>query len=434
MMRPSALKPNTLGQWLAYQQTIHKSAIDLGLDRVCEVGRRLKLNKKKCPVITIAGTNGKGSCVAMMESILIAAGYNIGSYTSPHLLRYNERVRINLKEVSDDALCEVFACVDKARGEISLSYFEFGTLAALRLFDRHMLDAIVLEVGLGGRLDAVNIRDPDLAIITSIGHDHVDWLGTDRESIGFEKAGIMRPAVSVICGDPDPPRIIASHADKLRAPLFNLGVEFGYVRHNMTWDWHGPGAHWCGIALPSLKGEMQLRNAATTLMGLVLLSDQLPVDRTAINLGLKNVSLPGRFQRIAGLAETILDVAHNPESAESLAATLRCYPITGRTHAVFAVLSDKDAVGIVEHLGTCVDSWYLAEVESKRALSVVELANLTKDTVPDSTIRCFPQVQQAYVEACQRARPGDRVLVFGSVHTVASVLALLDQDHKASDT
>ena len=433
-MRPSALKLNTLEQWLAYQRALHKSAIDLGLERVSEVGRRLGLSKKKCPVITIAGTNGKGSCVAMMESILIAAGYNIGCYTSPHLLRYNERVRINLKEVSDEVLCEVFSRVDRARGEISLSYFEFGTLAALSLFEQHMLDAVILEVGLGGRLDAVNIRDPDLAIITSIGHDHVAWLGKDRESIGFEKAGIMRPAVSVICGDPDPPRIIALHADKLRAPLFNLGIEFGYVRHSINWDWHGPGLHWSGIALPALEGEVQFQNAATTLMGLVLLGDQLPVDLPAISVGLKNVSLPGRFQRIPGVTETILDIAHNPESAASLAATLRCYPITGRTHAVFAVLSDKDAFGIVEHLGKCVDLWYLTEVESSRALSVVELEMLIKDSVPGSKICCFPQVAQAYEEACQRANPGDRVLVFGSVHTVAPVLALLNQDHQAIAT
>ncbi len=433
MIHPSALKLKTLNQWLAYQQALHKSAIDLGLDRVTEVERRLRLSKKKCPVITIAGTNGKGSCAAMMESVLTAAGYNIGCYTSPHLLRYNERVRINLKEVSDEVLCEAFARVDRARGEISLSYFEFGTLAALSLFEQHMLDAIILEVGLGGRLDAVNIRDPDLAIITSIGHDHVDWLGKDRESIGYEKAGIMRPAVPVICGDPAPPQSIALHADKLHAPLFKLGVDFSYVRHSANWDWQGPGVHWCGISSPALEGEVQFQNAATTLMGLALLKNRLPVDRTATDEGLKKVTLPGRFQRIPGMVETILDIAHNTESARSLSATLGCNPITGRTHAVFAVLSDKDAVGIVEQLGKCVDSWYLTEVESRRALPVADLATLTKDSVSASRIRCFSQVKLAYEEAYQRATPGDRILVFGSVHTVAPVLALLDQDYEATN-
>lgn len=423
----SASAAKNLDQWLAYQQTMHKPAIDLGLKRVSEVANRLGLGRKNCPVITLAGTNGKGSCVALLESILIEAGYTVGSYTSPHLLRYNERIRINLKEVSDEALCEVFAQIDRARGETSLTYFEFGTLAALSLFGRVRLDAILLEVGLGGRLDAVNIRDPDLAIITSIGLDHTEWLGNNRESIGFEKAGIMRPRVPAICGDAETPRSIVSHAAKLGAPLYTFGTDFSYRRHGVCWDCYTPGMCWESLNLPALEGEMQLQNASSILMGLMLLRARLPVDRGAINRGLVKVSLAGRYQRIQGEVEILLDIAHNSESARALATTLQNHPPSGRTHAVLAVLSDKDAGGIVERLRTCVDFWYLSEVDSVRALPAAKLAEWVKARTPDSVIRSFSLIEQAYQAACQQAIAGDRILVCGSVLTVGAVLAVIHQ-------
>jgi dihydrofolate synthase/folylpolyglutamate synthase len=424
-MSTSAL--TTLDQWLAYQETLHKPAIDLGLQRVSEVANRLGLLRKNCPVITIAGTNGKGSCVALLESILIEAGYSIGSYTSPHLLRYNERVRINLKEVTDEALCEVFAQIDQARGETSLSYFEFGTLAALSLFGRVRLDAIILEVGLGGRLDAVNILDPDLAIITSIGLDHTEWLGKDRESIGFEKAGIMRPRVPAVCGDADTPRSIISHAARLGAPLYTFGTDFSYRRHGAGWDWYAPSGRWEDLNLPALKGEIQLQNASSVLLGLMLLRDRFPVDLGAINRGLAKVSLAGRYQCIQGEVEILLDIAHNSASAQALAATLKNHPLSGRTHAVLAVLSDKDASGIVGRLRTCVDFWYLSEVDSARALPAAKLAEWVELQAPNTVRRSFSSIEPAYRAACQQALAGDRILVCGSVLTVSAVLSLINQ-------
>jgi dihydrofolate synthase/folylpolyglutamate synthase len=422
----ATLQPKTLDEWLAFQQALHRVPIELGLERVRRVAQRLGLYQPPCPLITVAGTNGKGSCVAFMESILSAAGYRVGCYTSPHLLRYNERVRILQRTASDEELCEAFERVEAARAEISLSYFEFATLAAFSIFRQHELDAVILEVGLGGRLDAVNIWDADLAVIASIGLDHTDWLGTDREAIGFEKAGIIRPDKPVVCGDSDPPKSVTNQAAKLHAPLFNMGTDYGYVRQKSTWQWYGPDGGFSELPLPALVGEVQLTNAATVLMGLSLLRNRLKVGLTAVTEGLRKAVLAGRFQRIPGIVETVLDIAHNPDAARALAHTLQEFPSSERTHAVFALLADKDAIGIVEPLRYCVDRWYLSQVESARALPVYDLQKLVETRLDLSRIVCQDNVKGAYEQACGEASHGDRVLVFGSVYTVAPVLALYE--------
>lgn len=416
------MKPKSLNEWLIYQEVLHHSPIELGLDRVGRVADRLGLNKSGTQVITVSGTNGKGSCVAMLRSILVEAGFRVGSYTSPHILVYNERIRINHQAVTDEVLCKAFECVDEARSDTTLSYFEFGTLAALQVFDHADIDVMILEVGLGGRLDAVNIKDPDIAIITSIGIDHTDWLGADRESIGLEKAGIMRRDHPVICGDPDPPKSISLHAKALSAVLYNIGEEFRFDHEASGWNWYGPKNCRYGLPAPGLKGKVQIQNAATVLMALSLLEASRPIEPPAIGLGLEKAALPGRYQRVDAEVETFLDIAHNPAASVVLAQNLQAQPFQGRTHAVFAVLSDKDVDGIVKAMHECVDFWYLTEVDSMRALSVEDLRNIVLRSVPESRVDLFLDVVRAYRETSRRASPEDRIIVFGSAQIVAPVL------------
>ena len=428
----------TLEAWLAWQETQHPKRIDLGLERIAQVARRLNLTKPAPTVITVGGTNGKGSCVALLEAIFLQSGYRVGAYTSPHLLRYNERVRIDGVVVSDAALCEAFAVIDQARGEISLSYFEFGTLAALWLFARAALDVAVLEVGLGGRLDATNIQDADLALITSIDLDHTEWLGPDRAAIAREKAGIMRPGRPVICGDPDPPASLLMQAQRLGARLFLLGHDFTYARHGDCWDFM---AGQTGLDLPSRKGlplpqvpvEAQLRNAATVLMGLTTLAGRLSVTQAAIEAGLAQGVAPARCQRLTevqgladapGAVETVLDVAHNPAAVSVLGEYLARLPITGRTHAVFGVAADKDAQEMVRILAPQVNAWYLGAPATERALSVQRLSEAVRAGAPQAVVETHDTVALAYRRACRGAMAHDRVVVFGSFYTVAEVLAL----------
>ncbi len=412
-----------LDDWLNWQQTLHPHTIELGLERVGEVARRLGLTRPDYKVITVAGTNGKGSCVAMLESILIEAGYRVGSYTSPHLLRYNERVRVQREVIPDDALCRAFELVDAARGAISLSYFEFGTLAAMHIFARSALDVTVLEVGLGGRLDAVNVQDPDVALITSIDLDHTEWLGDNREAIGYEKAGIMRAGRPVVCGDPDPPTSIGKQAAAAQAVLYQLGRDFSYRRDGNMWAWQSGPWHYDRLPLPALRGEVQLQNASTVLMSLSCIADQLSVDAAHIRSGLQKVVLAGRFQRLPGPVEIIVDIAHNPAGARVFASTLRASPSAGRTHGVFAVLADKDAANMVEAVRDAIDCWYLAANRSERALPVGELRALLTSKVAQP-LQSFDSVAEAYHAACRAASAADRVVVFGSAFTVAEVLAL----------
>jgi dihydrofolate synthase / folylpolyglutamate synthase len=410
----------TLDAWLEWQQTLSPKEIVLGLERVRTVGGRLGLLQPRCPVITVAGTNGKGSVVAMLEAMLGAGGYRVGAYTSPHLLRYNERVRIDGVEVDDTLLCEAFARIDEARGDIPLTYFEFGTLAALHAFAEEEVEAMLLEVGLGGRLDAVNVIDPDVAVLTSIGLDHADWLGNDREIIGFEKAGIMRARRPAISGDRQPPTSVVEHAR-------SLGVELSLLGRNFDAERCGEGMRWtCGgrvrdLPLPSLRGDFQLDNAATALAALGALSGWLPVDDRACAEGLRALRVPGRFQRLPGVPPVYCDVAHNPQAARALASILRSEPVSGRTLTVFAALCDKDIEGIVAELDAEVAQWFVAGLDVPRGLDAQTLADRMKEARAPLTRHA--DVAAALAAARAEAGEEDRIVVCGSFLTVAAALA-----------
>lgn len=412
----------TLDDWLRWQETLHPKTIDLGLERVRAVGQRLYPGAPSCIVITVAGTNGKGSCVAFLDSILRAAGYRVGAYTSPHLLRYNERIRIDGAEAEDGALCQTFARIDAARDDISLTYFEFGTLAALELFRTAQVDVAVLEVGLGGRLDAVNSVDADAALVTGIGLDHTDWLGPDRNSIGYEKAGIYRAGRPAICADPDPPPSLLQQAERIGALLLRVGCDYRFARAGATWHWQAGDTRLDALPLPALAGAHQLGNAAAALMTLHSLRARLPVTDAAIRQGLRNARLPGRFQVFPGPVEWILDVAHNPQGAAVLAANLRERSCSGRTWAIMGLLADKDAGGVIAALRGVVDAWYTVTLSGARGRDATALRDALHDAGANAEASVDPEA------ACQSARAaaqhGDRIVVFGSFHLVAPVLAL----------
>jgi dihydrofolate synthase/folylpolyglutamate synthase len=413
----------TLAQWLQWQETLHPRKIDLGLARVAGVAARMGVLHPARAVITVGGTNGKGSCVAMLEAILLASGYRVGSYTSPHLLRYNERIRIDGKDIDDGGLCAAFQTVDDARGETTLSYFEFGTLAALRLFSDADLDVALLEVGLGGRLDAVNIVDPDISMVTSIGIDHVQWLGDNRESIAREKAGIFRSGRPAIGCEASPPASLVQAAREAGAPWYGVGGQYNFVLRKDSWDWNGPSSRYADLPLPALKGPHQLANAAGVLMALELLQERLPVNVTAIREGLQGVALPGRCQFIPGAVEMILDVSHNPHGASCLAEVLGLFPCKGRTHLVLGMLDDKDVGGFVAALSSAVDFWYPAGLDNPRGLSAGELYRRMRGLLPVHRIHPCKDVAAACREAGENAVVGDRIVVCGSFFTVAAAMA-----------
>jgi dihydrofolate synthase/folylpolyglutamate synthase len=426
MSKPTSPRFATLAEWLAWQETLHPVAIDLGLERIAAVARDLGLLAPACPVITVAGTNGKGSSVALLEAMLRAAGYRVGVYTSPHLLRYNERIRIDGVAVSDADLCAAFARVDAARGERSLTYFEFGTLAALLLFAAADLQAMVLEVGLGGRLDAVNILDADVALVTAIDIDHSAWLGDDRDSIGREKAGIFRAGRPAVCGDPDPPGSVPAAARALGADWHGRDGAFGYRVGERDWTWWGREREYAHLPLPALVGAHQLDNAAAVIQTLLCLEPRLPVARAALEQGLREVRLPGRFQRLPGPVERVLDVAHNPQGARVLAQTLGREAVAGRTRLVLGMLADKDVAAFVTPLAGLVDQWYLGGLDVPRGLDARALRERLPDELSAGRVTLAEDVPSAYRGAMAEARPGDRVVVCGSFHTVAGVLAILE--------
>lgn len=411
---------DTLNDWLAWQETLHPQAIDLGLERVRAVAARMGLLQPKHIVISVAGTNGKGSSVAMLEAILLSAGLRVGVYTSPHLWQYNERIRIAGQAVDDATLIASFARIDAARAELSLSYFEFGTLAALDIIQRAGVAVAVFEVGLGGRLDAVNILDADAALVTAIGIDHVEWLGPDRESIGREKAGIFRRQRAAVCSDPQPPASLRAVAQSCAALWYGLGEQFAYAQSSDTWQWSGPGVVLDALPLPALPGPFQLQNAAGVVMVVQTLAAHLPVTEQAIRTGLRTARVAGRFTVVAGLFETIFDVAHNPHAATALAQALAERPCSGRTLAVCGMLSDKDAAGVAAALTAQVQHWYLGGLSGPRGQSAVQLAERMK--LPPTQRHLVPDVAAAYAAAQSAARAGDRLLVFGSFHTIAELL------------
>jgi len=414
---------NTLADWLAWQESLHPHKIDLGLERVAAVAERLQLLHPAFTVVTVAGTNGKGSSVAMLEAVLRAAGYQTGTYTSPHLLRYNERIRINGLEIDDASLCSAFDAVDTARGTVSLSYFEFGTLAALLLFRQQSPEIVILEVGLGGRLDAVNVVDSDVALITSIDIDHCAWLGNDRESIGREKAGILRAAHPAICSDAKAPESIENRARELGASWYCLGAEYHYQVGVGKWSWQGVTRAFENLPLPALVGQHQLDNAAGVLMVLEMLSARHPVSREAIELGLQTVRLDGRFQLFRGAVELVVDVAHNAASARRLSGILRENEVSGSTSLVLGMLDDKDIQQFTRALRAIVDAWYLTTPDSDRGLSSASLLAGMCGLPTGSKVRCFPDTASALRQAKSDASAGDRIVVTGSFVTVAEALA-----------
>lgn len=435
----------TLADWLAHCERLHTAQIELGLERVASVWQRMGVTlgtpivdaaagqeaADGAPVVfTVAGTNGKGSTCAMLESILMSAGYRTGVYGSPHLMHFEERCRINGIPVKANEFLPHFEAVEQARGDTPLTYFEFTTLAIMRLMAQAGLDAVILEVGLGGRLDAVNIIDADCAVITSIDLDHMEFLGPDREAIGREKAGIMRARRPVVVSDPKVPDSVVAHAESLGADLWLFGRDHNYAGDRQQWSWGGRSKRFNGMAYPSLRGANQLLNASGVLAALEAVRNRLPVPAQAVRTGLATVELPGRFQIVPGQPTLILDVAHNPHAAATLAVNLDQMGFFPRTHVVWGAMADKDMAGMVEKLLPLVDAWHCCDLPTPRAASAQQLADLVRAlqaqpgpvTLPKATVNTHPDPMAALHAALAGADPADRILVFGSFFTVGGVL------------
>ena len=429
----------TLDDWLAHLESLHpkgQAGIELGLERIRLVKDALG-QVQHCPVIVVGGTNGKGSTCAYLENIIDRAGYKVGCYTSPHLLNYNERVRLNGVPADDAVLCAAFARVEAARSQtgVALTYFEFGTLAAWEVFAAAGVEAAVLEVGLGGRLDAVNAYEPDISIVTSVALDHTDWLGPDRETIGFEKAGIFRAGKPVFCADPNPPQRLLDHATAIGADLRLIGRDFGFERpaaeaseNRLQWRW------WCrngeqvirrSLAYPGLRGPIQLFNATVALAALDALADRLPVTMQAIRPGLIETEIAGRFQVIPGKPAIVLDVGHNPQAIKVLADNLSSMGFFDRTHAVLGMLNDKDVAGALLPLKGRVDVWHLADLQGPRGSTAEGLARIVRETGLGGDIVCYASPQLAMQGAKGAVSESDRIVAFGSFYTVAGALEAL---------
>ena len=424
-------KIHTLEGWLDHCERLHPRNIEMGLARVREVAKRLSL-RFDCPVITVAGTNGKGSTCAMLEAVASQAGYRTGVYTSPHLVRFEERCRIHGEIVAADALLPHFEAVESARllngDEISLTYFEFTTLAILRLMSHSVIDLAIIEVGLGGRLDATNVIDADCAVITSIDIDHVEFLGGDRETIGREKAGIMRTGRPVVVSDPVPPQSVIDHAREIGADLWRFGVDFNFSGDKQQWSWAGRGRRYAALGYPALRGANQLVNASGVLAALEALREKLPVTAQAVRNGLAMVELPGRFQIVPGQPALVLDVAHNPHSVAALTANLDAMGYFPVTHAVFGAMADKDLAPMLAKVGPLIDRWYFTDLPTPRAekgaalqqkLNALQIVTGGRAGAA-SSVHASPQ--EALDAAVAAADPADRIVVFGSFFTVGGVL------------
>ncbi len=420
---PPSAGPKTLAAWLAHTELLHAQTIDMGLARVSQVRDAMTLHPN-FPIITVAGTNGKGSTCILLAACLSAAGYRVGVYSSPHLVRYNERVRVGSAFASDQSLCDAFAKVEAARGDQSLTPFEFGTLAAMQVFIEAELDVVILEVGLGGRLDAVNIFDPDCAIVTSIAIDHEAWLGHTREAIAFEKAGVFRAGRPAICADPEPPAAIAATAARLSAHLLQIERDFSYQVSADEWSFTLGARTLAGLPRLKLSGAFQYRNAAAALAALLSLEARLPVSGAALREGLQSASLAGRFQKVSQAPLVIMDVAHNPHAAAELAANLRVEPSDGKTWAVFGMLSDKDIAGVVALLDPLVDCWCVAGIAEKRGATLQDMEGHLAGV--RGSVDGFASPQAAFQAALARAQAADRIVVFGSFVTVGAGMAFLE--------
>ncbi len=426
---PELSSPKSLATWLDYIQALHSKTIEMGLDRVTQVATALHL-KPNFLIITVAGTNGKGSTCAMLERIYHEAGYKVGCYTSPHLLRYNERVRVDCLEADDLSLCSAFEAVCAARGDLPLTYFEIGTLAAIWHFMHCNLDVVILEVGLGGRLDAVNIFDPVCTIVTGVDLDHMDFLGETKELISFEKAGIYRKNIPAICGDLQPSSSLLQYADDIQADLKLIGRDFSFIVTASGWNFQAQHETVISLPKPALVGDFQLNNAACVIQAVDCLQRQLPVAESEMRSGLQNVTLKGRFQVVNISPKVILDVAHNPQAATALAKNLQNDPCNGRTLAIFAMLADKDVQGVIEAVAVEIDVWYVADINHVRGAKARVLTSLIeKSTIEKNVfqhhIQNFSNVTDAYKQAYLDAHENDRIIVFGSFFTVADVMSVI---------
>ena len=424
----AAASCKTLPEWLQYLETLHRQPIELGLERIRAVAHRLGLERLPGVVITVAGTNGKGSTCAMLESILLAGGYRVALYTSPHLVHFNERARVNGQIATDADLLPHFEAVEQARAGVSLTYFEFSTLAIVRWFASQPLDVIILEVGLGGRLDAVNLFDSDCAVVTSVDLDHTEWLGNTREAIGFEKAHVYRPGKPAICADPAPPDSLVAHAQAIGADLWRFGHDFNYAGDRQQWSYGGRARRRNALAYPALRGANQLLNASGALAALEALEDRLPVPQQAVRQGLLQAVLPGRFQIVPGQPTLILDVAHNPHAAAVLAQNLDNMGFFPYTYAVFGMLADKDIEAVLERMKGRIDHWVCAGLPGARGLSGQALADRLQaagiaNQPPETSITACANPVEALAYVRERATESDRIVVFGSFLTVAEVLS-----------
>lgn len=417
-------KPTSLAQWLVYIEALHPKAIAMGLDRVREVANRLSLDPK-FPIISIAGTNGKGSTCAMLESIYLKSGYSVGAYVSPHLIRYNERVRVNQREISDESLCDAFSAIEDARGEVILTYFEMGTLAAMWHFVHSDLDIAILEVGMGGRLDAVNVFEPTCSIVTSVDLDHMDYLGDTREKIGTEKSGIYRAHKPAICGDVNPPKSLVDYAKEINADFHLINRDFKVKKIPNGWQ-YSTREQTLLLPLLALHGDFQLNNAACAICAVQHLNSRLPIPLDNIGEALKSVTLLGRFYQLNVNPTVIVDVAHNPQAAESLAQNLKKNACKGSTLGVFAMLADKDIEHVVSALVPHISFWYLADTHNARGAKAQDLQIHLKLQNNKGLTKCFDSVASALRSAYIEADKNDRIIVFGSFYTVADAVEVIN--------
>jgi len=413
-----------LTDWLGYIESIHPSTIDLTLERIKIVIERLNLDIS-FPILTVGGTNGKGSTCSILESIYREAGYKVACYTSPHFLNFNERIKIQTLAVSDEVICEAFSRIESAREDVTLTYFEYGTIAAMIIFSEAHVDVAILEVGLGGRLDAVNVFDADCAIVTTVDLDHMDYLGHTREAIGFEKAGIYRTEKTSICGDFDPPQSLIKHAELIHADLKIIGKDFGYEAHHDSFDFLIDSTFVMNLPLPKLQGDFQLANATNALMAVKAMEDKLPLTEISIQKGITLTLLPGRFQEVKKMPSLILDVAHNQQAARSLSHNLKTHVVPGKTIAVFSILKDKDIFGVINELNLDIDDWFIAEIQNERAASIENISNTIQKINPSAHIEAFKNIQEAYQFASKEVTRNDRIIVFGSFFTVADIMKII---------
>jgi len=433
---PSTIEPagesftgrfHSLQEWLSWQQKLHFTSIDLGLDRCRRVADDMGLLSPSYKIITVAGTNGKGSCVMMLDMMLRRAGYRTGCYTSPHLVRYNERILVDGVEVGDDALCRSFSRIDHLRRDISLTYFEFGTLAALDIFNNAGLDIAILEVGLGGRLDAVNMMDADVVLLCTIDFDHVHWLGHDRDSIGYEKAGVFRPFHPAVCADPNPPDSVVNHAAALGTDLYVSGKDFSYKFTGDTWSWHAGEHILANLPRPGPFNDVQVQNAAAVLKVLELLADDFPVAVEISNGVLSGFQPAGRCQVVDNVVPIVFDVAHNPQAVHNLRNCLDKMPPAASTHMVVGFLNDKNYQEMLQILSGCGDFWYLVTLADERRLDAAILVEILGELGIAGNVWVFDNVAQAMRRTREQSQPGDRIVVTGSFITVGGAMSWLSE-------